>query len=201
MANYLLFIAVFVLTFVTKVEAQNGTPTPCATNPPDFSKMSYKEADEASFSEAEKVTCPEYVTNLLNQLRSGRLNEDNKALAIDLLGKLHPNDLNAVEFLIENVDFKRKKFDLPTRISTQLKYPAEGALMLMGQPVIDPILNHLGNETNTLRCHLLCEALAFVDKPKNDNASVGKAIALQQVQQKLATIQTNLEAALIELKK
>jgi hypothetical protein len=151
------------------IHAQNlAVISDCVTNPPSFMKMSYQEADEASFLESDLIErgarkiCPEYITNLVNQLYSGRLNHDNEALAIDLLGALHPGDLRSIEFLIQNIDFERTKFDPPDRISTQSKYPAAEALVKIGQPVVIPILNRLPSETNLLRRQLMCDVLKRV---------------------------------------
>ena len=144
----------------------------CIANPPDFSKMSYNEANETSFTESDliesgkKKICPEYVTNLVNQLRSERLSHDNEALAIDLLGAVRPSDSNSIEFFIQNIDFERTKFDDPNRFLTQSKYPCEAALMRIGQPVIIPILNHLPNETSQLRRKLMCDVLKQVWRQK-----------------------------------
>jgi hypothetical protein len=191
---------------------QSNASSDCVTNPPDFGMLSYQAADSAVYSEEDLIgrkvrkICPEYITNLINQLQYGQLRRDNKALAIDLLGALRPSDSNSIEYLIQNIDFERTNFDDPNRISTQLKYPCEGALMRIGQPVVVPILNHLSTETNELRRHLMCEILAFVNKPMNASISEGKKKAQQQISQKLAaemdiTKQANFKAALKDLEK
>jgi hypothetical protein len=197
------YISLSLLLIVTlRVYAQN---LPYITNPPDFGKLSWEDAKSAVVNEESKNVCrPAYITNLFNQIQSGQLNHDNEALAIDLLGYLRPTNSYIIEFLIQNIDFERKRFSLPGGPSTELKYPCEGALMKTGQPVVIPILNHLTIETNELRRHLMCDVLAFVDKPVNSNILEGKKLAQQQISQKLAaesdaTKQANLKAALKEL--
>lgn len=194
------YISLFCLLNVTLVV--HALDLPCVTNPPDFSKLSWEDARSASVDEQFKNVCrPAYITNLFNQVRSGKLNPDNEALAIDLLGKLRPTNSCIIEFFIQNIDFERKRFDKPGGPSTELKYPCEQALMNIGLPVVNPILNHLTTETNELRRHLMCEVLAFVNKPVNSSILVGKKTAQNLIKQKFADTQTNLEAALRELEK
>jgi hypothetical protein len=161
---FVIYCPMFLLFTMLGLHAQqSNASSDCVTNPPDFSRLSYQAADSAVYSEQDLIgrnmekICPEFITNLMNQLQYGRLGRDNRALAIDLLGALRPSDSNTIEYLIQNIDFKRTKFDDPNRLSTQLKYPCEGALMQIGSPVVTPILNHLTIETNELRRHLMCE--------------------------------------------
>jgi hypothetical protein len=152
------------------LHAQNlATEVGCATNPPDFGKLSYREADNAVKSEDDlilservKKICPDYIINLANQLQEGHLNNDNKTLAIYFLGALHPTDTNSIEVLIENIDFRATKFDLKSAPMRWGKYPAEEALMKIGKPVVNPILNHLPTETSQLRRQLMCDVLKQV---------------------------------------
>jgi len=157
------YCSLFILLTTFHLHAQN-----CITNPPDFIYLSYNEANATVKSEddsigrgAEKV-CPEYITNLVYQLREGHLSNDNKTLAIYLLGELHPNDTNSIEFLIENIDFKATKIDPPWAPRRWGEYPAEEALITVGQPAVIPILNHLPSETNQLRRQLMCDVLKQV---------------------------------------
>ncbi len=169
MKTHQIYFSFLFLAAVLIAHAQEPQ-TGCVTNPPNFSKLSYNEAKIAVFSEEDliatgvKKICGDYITNLLNQLEYGHLTNDIKAVAIDLLGTLHPSDSNSIEFLIQNIDFERTKFDPPTRISTQAKYPAKEALMKIGKPVVDSILNHLPTEANQLRRQLMCDVLRRVCK-------------------------------------
>jgi hypothetical protein len=144
-----------------------------ATIPPDFSKLSFNEANQAVESEetsinAEKVKKigPEYIANLVAQLQSGHLNSDNKTLAIYFLGSLRPSGTNAINFLIENIDFKATKFDqiLKTRIDIERwgEYPSVDALIRIGKPAVNPILDDLPKENGALRRSLLCDVLKKV---------------------------------------
>ena len=188
-----------------RAEAQDSpNNSGCVTNPPNYGSLSYADADKATDSEAnlivsEKVKkiCPEYITNLVKQLRYGHLTTDNKVLAIYLLGELQPSDTDAIEVLIELIDLKATKSEPPGRPPRWPEYPAEGALMTIGMPAANPILNHLPTETKNLRRHLLCEALKHIE---------GKEPAEDHIKQQLSTEtdpkrRANLEAALKELKK
>jgi len=184
----------------------------CATNPPDFSKLSYAEADKAASEEynsigiGQKKICPEYIPNLVNQLRNGQLNSDEKVLAVWLLGVLRPADTNSLAILIEYIDLKATKFDFKTRLPRWGDYPAEEALIGIGKPAVSPILQHLPSETKELRRHLMCEVLIRVEGRKGEvfNEAEGKVAAQNQIKQLIAaetdsTKRANLQAALKEL--
>jgi hypothetical protein len=187
----------------------------CATNPPDFGKLSSQEADEAAMSEELeilsskiKTVCAGYFTNLVDQIRHGNLKNDNEVLAIWLLGELQPQDTNSIEALIENIDFKALKPDPATRVSRWGQYPAQEALRRIGMPVVNPVLQHLPAESNPLRRHLICELLFKVEGKKGTHFSAadGKATAQNQIKQQLAnetdsTKRANLKAALKEFEK
>jgi HEAT repeat protein len=90
------------------------------------------------------------------------LGDDNKVLAIYLLGELRPSDATSVELLIQNIDLKATRFDLKTDFPRWGQYPAVEALIKVGEPAVILILNELPNETNQLRRQLLCEVLKRV---------------------------------------
>jgi hypothetical protein len=165
---YKFFSIFFLLAALSNGKAQNLGTVPSTTNPPNFAKLSYEKADEAVASEEDLIetgmrkTDSAYVSNLVYQIQSGQLSHDNKALAIDLLGASRPNNTNSIECLIRNIDFVRTRFDPPTRISAQSKYPAAAALVKIGKPAIDPILNYLPGENSELRRSLLCNVLKTV---------------------------------------
>jgi hypothetical protein len=143
------------------VRAQNFDVTPdCVTNPPAFSEMSYQVASQAVNDELRKKLCPEYIGNLVEEIRHGNLG-NNKVPAIYLLGELRPHDENSIEVLIENIDLKSP----PNPLLAPLRwgeYPAEEALIKIGKPVVEPILNHLPKETSELRRQLMCDVLKQV---------------------------------------
>jgi hypothetical protein len=141
--------------------------------PPDFSALSYNEANEAVENEdvlinGEKVKTvgSEYVENILHQLRSGKLSSDNKTLAIYFLGELRTSDTNAINFLIENIDFKTTRIDPINKSRIQIlrwsEHPAKEALIRIGKPAVNPILDDLPNENSKLRRSILCEVLREV---------------------------------------
>jgi hypothetical protein len=188
-----------------RVAAQNSAMnSDCTTNPPDFSKLSYEAASDAVnfendsiLSTHEKKICPEYITNLANEIQQGNISDEKRVLGIWLLGSLRPNDTNSVEVLIKYIDLRASRFDPKTRIRRWGDYPAEEALIKIGEPTVNPLLSYLPNEINGLRRHLMCEVLRRVE---------GKENAQGQIKQRLAaesdlTRQANLKAALKEFEK
>jgi hypothetical protein len=154
--------------FVLGLGAQNALPSSAYDNPPDFGKLTYEKALDAVYDEdnmisrgAKKIGA-QYINNLVHQLQYGHLSNDNKTLAINLLGDLHPNDTNAIEFLIENIDFIAARIEPPDHITRWGKYPAEEALVAIGKPAVEPILNHLPQENDELRRQLMCDVLKEV---------------------------------------
>ncbi len=169
MTKYLIHYSILLLIITFNAHAQFLQTSDCATNPPDLYKMSYEEADEAINSEEDailstkmKKICTEYITNLVTELRSAQLSNDKRVLAIYFLGELRPSDTNSIEVLIGYIDLKASKFDPKTRFRRWGDYPAEEALIKIGKPVVDPILNHLPSETNELRRQLMCDVLRKV---------------------------------------
>ena len=213
---------VLLLAAICTSRAQDlGVKWPSATNPPDWGKMSYEEADAASRSE-DNLICngwkrigPEYVTNLVGQLRSGRLDNDRKVLIVWLLGefwlsgKVQAADTSTIEVLIEYIDLKATKFDPKVSPPRWGNYPAQEALMYgVRKPAANPILQHLPSESNELRRRLMCEVLEHVEswKGKVFDGALGKATAQEEIRQRLAGESdsaklTNLKAALKELEK
>jgi len=190
-------ISLCLLLLTASVKAQNAE----VAKPPDFAVLSYDQASTAVNAEVASIVVqhirkpgPEYLSTLDMQLQYGHLNNDNKILAIYLLGELRPSDLDSINILIDTIDLKAEKFDriLKTGISIVRwgDYPAEEALMKIHKPAVSPIVNHLPTEGNELRRHLLCEALRRIE---------GKAAALADIQQKLPAVQTNLQSALKEV--
>lgn len=157
MKSHSLFILILLLLAMRNTYAQQLQG--CATNPPDFVKLPYQEIDNMLYDEEQKKICSEYIENLVRQLHDSKLNDDNKTLAIYFLGELRPTDTDSIEILINNIDFRATKIDPKTRFPRWGAYPAEEALVKIGQPVVIPILNHLPSETNQLRRQLMCEVL------------------------------------------
>ena len=193
----LLFL--FVLPFIAHAD---GLTTNVAT-PPDFTEMSYGDADKAvndvlvSVLRKERTVSSQYVSGLVHQLRQGNLTDEKKVLVILLLGWLHPKDTNSIEVLIENIDLKAPHLDPAYDIPRWGPYPAQDALVRIGAPAIDPILHHLPDEGSELRRHLMCEVLKSVEH---------KETAVNQLKQRLAVEsnppkRANLELSVKELEK
>lgn len=203
------------MTTAVEVGAQNWKFAPCVTNPPDISKLSYDEASDAVNSDVMDIMgarvkniCHEYITNLVNEIRHGNLDDDKKVLALYFLGALHPSDTNSIEVLIEYIDLKASRFDPAISPRRWGEYPAEEALIVIGFPSINPILEHLPTETNELRRHLMCKVLILVESRKGQvfYRSDGKMTAENQINQKISdesdpVKKANLELALKELEK
>jgi len=207
MNKHMTFCVFLSLVIAFGLRAQDFQLYSCATNPPDFSKLSYHEAEEAGFSEADQIAigakkiCPEYITNLVNELQNGRLDDNRKALAIHLMGSLCPTDTNSIEVLIKYIDLKDTNLVSKTRTALWGAYPAEEALVCIGKPSVNPILQHLPNETYELRRHLMCEALVLIEG-KNDamfNESDGKAKVHGQITNLLAAESDSSKKANLEL--
>lgn len=146
----------------------DGSPSSpnCSTNPPDFIRMSYSDANVETKSEEQSILgsrvkgiCPEYITNLVWQLQSGNLNVSNKILAIYLLGIMRPGDSNSIETLIGCIDFRAVVFDPKSAIMRWGEYPAHEALIRIRGPVLMPVVAHLHSETNALRRRLMCNVV------------------------------------------
>jgi len=202
MNKYVAYCPILLITTALGLGAQNlGANSDCATNPPDFITLSYEEANNAVKSEESSILgkrtkkiCPEYITNLGNQLRRGDLRSDSKVLGIYLLGTLHPGDTNSVEVLIQYIDLRASKFDGKSAVRRWGEYPAAEALMKIGKPAVNPTLNHLPDEGGKIRRHLMCDVLKKV---------LGVNAAQDEVRRGLfeesgLTRRANLELALAE---
>jgi hypothetical protein len=187
----------------------------CVTNPPDLNALTYEDASEAVNNEwfdimqmKIKTISPEYMSNLVKMLRLGNLDNDRKVLGIYLLGRLQPKDTNSIAFLIEIIDFKASRIDLPTTFPRWGRYPAQEALISIGRPTIDAIFQALQDEEMQLRRLLMCEALVSI-LGKTDpafNKAEGVRAVQRQIGAKLAIEanpkrKANLELALKELEK
>lgn len=206
MKRYSIWVSLllFALPFIGHAD-DLATDTNYIATPPNFNEMSYGDADKAvyvilrSVLTKEKAVGPEFVSGLVDQLRQGKLTDEKKVLVIYLLGGLRPKDTNSVEVLIENIDLKAPRMDLATDIPRWGPYPAQDALVRIGAPAIDPILNHLPSEGNALRRHLMCGVL-------KDKHVESKEAATNQIKERLAvesnpSKRVNLELSLKELEK
>jgi len=163
MKHKTIYIPILLLIAVLNAIGQNAVTT---NLPPDFTKMpSFKEMDAAlnAVEDLKQTATPEYVSNLVFQIRQDNASDEAKVYAIFLLGKLHATNSTAIEVLIDKIDLKAPH-QLALRLPPWGKYPAEEALMKIGKPVVDPILNHLPNETSQFRRQLMCDVLRRVCK-------------------------------------
>ena len=165
MLKYYISLFFLLTTFIARAQSSNIN-SDCDTNPPDFSKLSYEQAVQTLNAEEKKKICPEYITNLVNQLRYRQLNNDNKVFPIYLLGWFRASNKDSIEILIENIDLRVSKIEPLLGPARWGKYPAEEALVRIGKPVVDPILNHLPTENSQLRRQLMCDVLKQVLRHK-----------------------------------
>jgi hypothetical protein len=215
MRKHQLFVAALIIFANLVAGAQELGIAAYETNPPDFVKMSYSTASAAVDSELNdimgyktKKICPEYISNLVSQIRNGNLNNDNKILSIYLLGALGPSDTNSIDVLIEYIDLKALRFDPAFGTRRWGEYPAEEALVKIGEPAISPILAQLSIEQNDFRRHLMCEVVRIVENRKAGaiNKYDGKTAIRNLLKDRLdkeadPTKKANLELALREFEK
>jgi hypothetical protein len=172
-----------IMVFVARAD-DSTTGVDLIATPPNFGAMSYEDGNKAVneiirsvVSTRLKKVGPEFVAGLVEQLEQGNLIDEKKVLVIYVLGHLRPKDAHSIDVLIENIDLKAPRMDPATDIARWGMYPAADALERIGVPVIDPILNHLPNEGNDLRRHLMCRVLKSVE---------GKDTANKQIKERLA---------------
>lgn len=200
-------ISVFIACFSTY--AQTDLKKAYASNPPNFLTLHYEEAS-AAVDIVEKLNLKpssEYISQILFQIRNHNISNEGKIFAIYLLGCLCTTNSGAIQILIDNVDLKALHLDPALRIRRFGDYPAEEALLKIGQPSVYLILQDLPKETNAFRIHLLCDVLVRVESQKpNLNVVAGKSVAQKQIKDMLldekdSTRRINLTAALKELEK
>lgn len=170
---------------------------------PDFAALPYEEADRMVTLEAGKHVDAEYIAKLVRQINGSALNNDKMVLAVYLLGELRPNDPDSVGALIRLVDLRALRMD-PKGDSVRWGwYPAQEALVKIGEPAIEPVLKQLAIETDARRLRLLCGVLTCVkgrDGLRLDIAR-GNRAALELIQREIRdetapSRKANLEAAI-----
>jgi hypothetical protein len=122
-----------IILFILLVVNLNSFAQSSTTTPPDLRKLSYDDANKAIESEIDLIgngkikIGPEYITNLLSQLRSNQSNNENQTLDIYLLGMLRTTNSEVIHFLIENIDFKATHLD---PIDNHISWLSDGANIL-----------------------------------------------------------------------
>ena len=100
----------------------------------------------------------EVINEVLGQVRRGQLSNEGMLLAIVLLGQLRA--VSAVTTLIENIDFKPERRDSAGGIGRWGAYPAQEALVKIGTPAVNMVLDKLTTEQNGLRRQLMCAVMS-----------------------------------------
>ena len=131
------------------------------------------------------------VTNeIIAQVQRGHLPNEGMLYAIVLLGQLRA--ANAATVLIEKIDFKPAKKDTSGGIGRWGPYPAQEALVKIGTPAVNMVLDKLPTEQNDLRRQLMCSVISD---------AVGKRVAdamlrFRYEEEHDAAHRANLEAAI-----
>ena len=110
--------------------------------------------------------------------------------AIVLLGQLRA--ANAVTTLIEHIDFKPARKDTSGGIGRWGPHPAQEALVKIGTPAVNMVLDKLPAENNDLRRQLMCAVISDALGPKVADATLRFRFADEQNPSHRA----NLEAAI-----
>lgn len=168
--------------------------------PPVFTKMSsFRERDAALdlVLETKPNATYKYLTGLTDQVNDKTATDGGKVYAIFLLGEMRATNAFCVEALIAKIDLNAPQGALHLRLPPWGPFPAEEALIKIGEPVVDPILTYVPVEGNELRRHLMCEVLKRVAGKEASQAKISQALAAETDPIKKA----NLEAALRELEK
>ena len=99
--------------------------------------------------------------SILEQLRDHQLSNEGKVYAIYLLGRLRANP--AVPILLDNIAFKATKVDPKGGIGRWGMYPAQEALVRIGTPAVNMILDRLPTEREEIRRKLMCSVISDVE--------------------------------------
>lgn len=146
--------AVIVLTLYIEGE-RSMNPRNYPMQIPDFQARDLVAIDSATNTLIQSYR--DMTNDLVKQLRDGNLPADKKVYVIYLLGQLRA--ASAVTILIEHIDLKAVKMD-PDAIGRWGPYPAEEALVMIGTPAVNMILDKLPDEQNELRRQLMCDVIS-----------------------------------------
>ena len=192
-----------------KVASERSLPADFVVPVPEFRSLAYANAKVAVDTAVVAVgwggcrVLPEFSQKVLEQLKSEKLSNDKKALAIYMLSKVTPRDTNSIRAAIDQVDLRVNvpysdhdwRFLYPWSL-----YPARDALLRIGESSVEPIVQDLRGETNALRRQLLCAVVSTFGRTNWTTAWQPKA-AIAQLQRLRATEaeparQNNIDAAL-----
>ncbi|MGI8965784.1 MAG: hypothetical protein ACR2H1_06805 [Limisphaerales bacterium] len=185
--------AIILLMGVLCVCGQNAQPQ----NPDiiaeviNLKKMSYTEASRTVDQILDQTRL--IVLTLLDEIRGG--SPDVKLCAIYLLGEIRPRDINSIEVLLKNIDFKAHRVDPRFGIGRWGLYPSQEALGKIGLPTVGPILEKwLPNEDNESRQRLMCAVLVDVEGVEFGQLRLRKAIGAQKDAKKKERLESALKA-------
>ncbi len=128
--------------------------------------------------------------DLVRQLGDATVSNEGKVYAIYLLGQLRAAP--AVTVLLEHLDLRANKTDPAGGIGRWGTYPAQEALVKIGTPAVNMILDKLPLEGNQVRRQLMCAVISD---------AVGKKVAdamlrFRYEEEQNPLLRTNLEAAI-----
>ena len=117
------------------------------------------------------------IATLVDGMRLNDYSPDSKVCIIYLLGELRPNEMNAIQVLVDNIDFVAQQSDPGPKTRRWGMYPAQEALSKIGMPAVKVILDTaLPEESNQHRLNLMSAVLQDV---------LGKEIAIIIVDQRM----------------
>ncbi|MCP4250651.1 MAG: hypothetical protein GY778_26720 [bacterium] len=135
------------------------------------------------------------MVDLRSELERDGLADEGKVYAIYLAGELRA--VPCVTDLVERIDFKAPFVDPKIAHGRWGMYPAQEALVKIGQPAVNMILDVLPDEADPARRDLMCRVLADVDGPDVAQFILERVHAAESDQRK----ERNLQAALSIAKK
>ena len=122
---------------------------------PDFQSRDLAVIDSAASTLVQSYRS--LTDNLVKLLRDGNLPTEKKVYVIYLLGQLRA--VSAVTILIDHIDLKAPKVDSDA-IGRWGLYPAQEALVRIGTPAVNAVIDKLPTEKNELRRQLMCAVLS-----------------------------------------
>lgn len=137
----------------------------------------------------------ELVSDLKKELTSGALSDEGKLYVIYFLGELRAADATSV--LLENIDFVTPFVDKKGGIGRWGMYPAQEALVKVGTPALNMIVDKLPIEPKEERRQLMCTVMADVIGPATAIFMLQQAAAIEADKARKA----NLDDAIARLGK
>jgi hypothetical protein len=134
------------------------------------------------------------VNAVLTQVQDGGLSEEGMLYAIVLLGQLRA--ATAASTLVEHIDFKPARKDTSGGIGRWGPYPAQQALVKIGLPAVNVVLDQLPAEGRELQRELLYAVLTDALGKKVADAMVRVRFEEEQNPARRANLQAVIQLAM-----